>query len=336
MSNTATRLITLIMLLQSRPNQKAAELAGRLRVSVRTLHRYMAMLDDMGIPIYSERGPYGGFSLVRGYRMPPLVFTPEEAVAVHLGVSLVGETWGDLYRGAAHGALAKLDAVLPEEQRHEVAWARRTLVLTQTNRANLDLLAPFLEKLRRSVRERRRVRLAYRTRGRPDAPRRDVDIYALVHRWGWWYAIGFCHMREALRSFRVDRMDEVTLLESGFEIPADFDVHAYLEAEFRGQTQVSVKMRFSPAAAELAWGDRSTWSQIEEQPDGSVDVVLTTPDLDWAASMGMSYGPIVTVLDPPELRRRIAERAQEVAEMYAETSQDGDEQGRMMQQGNGE
>ena len=119
------------------------------------------------IPVYSERGPYGGFSLVRGYRMPPLVFTPEEAVAVHLGTSLVGETWGDLYRGAARGALAKLDAVLPEEQRHEVAWARRTLVLTQTNRANLDLLAPFLEKLRRAVRERRRVRLAYRTRGRP-------------------------------------------------------------------------------------------------------------------------------------------------------------------------
>ena len=79
MSNTATRLITLIMLLQRRPNQKAAELAEALGVSVRSLHRYVNMLEEMGIPLYSERGPAGGFSLVRGYRMPPLVFTPAEA-----------------------------------------------------------------------------------------------------------------------------------------------------------------------------------------------------------------------------------------------------------------
>jgi len=113
MANTATRLITLIMLLQRQPNQKASELAGKLGISVRSLHRYIAMLDEMGIPVYSERGPYGGFSLVRGYKMPPLVLTPEEAVTVHLGTSLVGEIWGQLYQEAAQGALAKLDNILP-------------------------------------------------------------------------------------------------------------------------------------------------------------------------------------------------------------------------------
>ncbi len=127
MANNATRLITLIMLLQRQPNQKASELAGKLGVSVRSLHRYVTMLDEMGIPVYSERGPHGGFSLVRGYKMPPLVLTPKEAVAVHLGTSLVGEMWGALYQEAAQGALAKLDNLLPDEQRCEVAWARRSL-----------------------------------------------------------------------------------------------------------------------------------------------------------------------------------------------------------------
>ncbi len=107
MSNTATRLITLLMLLQRQPNQKASELAQELGVSVRSIHRYMAMLDEMGIPIYSERGAYGGFSLVRGYRMPPLVFSPKEAVAIYLGTSLVEQMWGQLYWAAALGALAK-------------------------------------------------------------------------------------------------------------------------------------------------------------------------------------------------------------------------------------
>src|SRR5512137_1769001 len=121
MPTPATRLITLIMLLQRHPNQKAADLAHELGVSIRTLHRYFEMLDEMGVPVYAERGPYGGFSLVRGYRMPPLALTPEEAVAVTLGTSLVPEMWGELYREAATGALAKLDQVLPEEQRSEAA-----------------------------------------------------------------------------------------------------------------------------------------------------------------------------------------------------------------------
>jgi predicted DNA-binding transcriptional regulator YafY len=70
--------------------------------------RYIAQLDEMSIPIYAERSPYGGYSLVRGYKMPPLVLTPEEAVAMTLGTSLVDEMWGELYQDAALGALAKL------------------------------------------------------------------------------------------------------------------------------------------------------------------------------------------------------------------------------------
>ena len=148
MSTTATRLINLIMLLQRRPNQKAAALAEKLSVSVRTLHRYFGMLEEMGIPIYSERGPHGGFSLVRGYKLPPLIFTSEEAVAIYLGTSLVSQIWGGLYQEAAKGALAKLKNVLPDDQLSETAWARRTLVTTNIQRADPTALSPKLEKLR--------------------------------------------------------------------------------------------------------------------------------------------------------------------------------------------
>src|SRR5574341_588198 len=154
MSNTATRLITLILLLQSQPNQKASGLAKRLGVSIRTIHRYFQMLDEMGIPVYTERGPYGGFSLVRGYKLPPLVFSLEEAVAVYLGTSLVGEMWGQLYRESAQGAMAKLQNVLPDEQRSEIAWARRSLVATGLHRADPTPLFPMLEELRRAMRQR--------------------------------------------------------------------------------------------------------------------------------------------------------------------------------------
>ncbi len=316
MPNTATRLITLIMLLQRQPNQKARELAEQLGVSRRTIQRYINMLDEMGIPIYSERGPYGGFSLVRGYKMPPLVFSPEEAVAVCLGTSLVGEMWGQLYQDAARGALAKLDNVLPDEQRHEVAWARQTLLATHMHRADNELLAPHLEKLRRATRERRRVTMVYRGREQPERLQRDVDTYALIHRWGWWYGVGYCHLREAIRSFRVDRIVELTLLDKTFDVPSDFDVQEYLAAESHTRPRFRVRIHFAPKAALLALDDRSLWDTVEEQPDASVIVTYAVQNLEWAARTVLSYGPDVVVLEPEELRRLVGERARAIAAQY--------------------
>ncbi len=317
MSNTATRLITLLMLLQRQSNQKASDLAEKLGVSVRSLHRYVGMLDEMGIPVYSERGPYGGFSLVRGYKMPPLVFTPEEAVAVYLGTSLVREMWGKLYQEAAQGALAKLDNVLPEEQQHEIAWARRTLVTTGMHRASLDPLTPLLEKLRRAIHEQRRVWMAHRKPNDEKAQAREVEPYALVHRWGWWYVVGYCRLRHAIRSFRLDRIGELTLLDKTFQMPADFDIREHLAIVFESESKVQMRLRFAPQAASIARDLGATWETLEEQADGAVIVSLKMPDLQWAASMALGFGPIVTVLEPAELRQRVREWATAIAEQYA-------------------
>ena len=316
MSKTATRLISLIMLLQRQPNQKAADLAAELGISVRTLHRYFAMLEEMGIPIYSERGPYGGFSLVKGYRMPPLVFTPEEAVSVYLGTSLVEEMWGQLYREAAHGALAKLDNVLPDEQRQEVAWARRALFATGMHRADLDDLTPSLEKLRRATREQRQVHIRYQSPGQTEATLREMDPYALVHRWGWWYVIGHCHLRNAVRIFRLDRIQELSLLETNFQLPSDFDLHTYLANEPQAQPQVSAQMRFIPEAQQIAYEGYAYWETLVEQEDGSVIVSFAAPNLEWAASTALAYGSIVEVLDPPELRQIVKNWAQDIVRTY--------------------
>ncbi len=316
MPNTATRLITLIMLLQRQPNQKAAELARKLGVSVRSLHRYMTMLDEMGIPVYSERGPYGGFSLVRGYKMPPLILTSEEAVAVYLGTSLVSEMWGRLYQEAAQGALAKLDNVLPDEQRHEIAWARRTLVTTGLHRASMANLTPLLEKLRRAIREQRRVGLVYRGRAQDEARQRELDPYTLVHRWGWWYVFGYCHLRNAIRSFRLDRIVELALLDKTFKPPDDFDLKEHLQEDWESPTQVRVRLCFAANGAHVARENRQLWDSFEEQSDGSIVVELSMPDMIWAASMVLGFGSLAVVLEPRELRQTVREWAEAIAKQY--------------------
>ncbi|MEW6030414.1 MAG: helix-turn-helix transcriptional regulator [Chloroflexota bacterium] len=302
MPNTATRLITLIFLLQNRPGQKASELAEKLGVSLRTIHRYFEMLDEMGIPVYSERGPYGGFSLVRGYKMPPLVFTLEEAVAVVLGTGLVEELWGELYRESARGALAKLENLLPEEQVHEVAWARGSLVATGMHRADLKAQTPALEKLRRGIRERRSVSMKYQSSQVPHPTERELDPYALVHRWGWWYAIGFCHVHREVRTFRVDRIAEIALLDTAFTPLPDFDLHDFLKNDLQTQPQIIARLRFDAASAHVVAGNQSYWQTAEPQADGSVEVTFAAPTLEWAASTALAYGPAVEVMEPPDLR----------------------------------
>lgn len=318
MTNTATRLITLIFLLQNQPNQKASELAEKLGVSLRTVHRYFEMLDEMGVPVYSERGPYGGFSLVRGYKMPPLVFTLEEAVAVVLGTGLVQELWGDLYRESANGALAKLENLLPEEQTREVAWARSSLAVTGLHRANLKMQTPALEKLRRAIRELRSVNMLYQTSQVPHPAERGLDPYALVHRWGWWYVIGLCHVHNEVRTFRVDRISEVTLSENIFVKSTGFDLQAYLNMEMQSQPQITARLKFDVASANIVSGNQSYWQNVEQQADGSVEVTFLSPTLEWATSTVLMYGPAVEVLEPPALRSMVAEWLEVTIRKYTE------------------
>lgn len=316
MTTPATRLITLIMLLQRQPNQKAGELAEKLGVSVRTLHRYFGMLEEMGIPIYAERGPYGGFSLVRGYKLPPLVFTPEEAVAIYLGTSLVAEIWGQLYKEAAQGAMAKMDNLLPDEQRQEIAWAQRSLVATGMHRTDPTALTPLLEQIRQGTRQRRQIKLTYQSSANPETTERRVDPYSLVHQTGCWYLVGYCHLRQAMRIFRVDRIHELELLSTTFHMPEDFNVRSYLDETFKDQPVVRAHLYFIPQAAQIALTNRMGWESVQENPDGSVEVKVVAPDLYWLASMVLSFASWVTVLDPPALRELVREWALATAALY--------------------
>ncbi len=315
MSNTATRLINLILMLQRRPGQKAADLANQLGISIRSIHRYFEMLDELGVPVYAERGPYGGFSLARGYKLPPLVFTPEEAVAISLGTSLVGEMWSQLYHEAAQGALVKLENVLPDEQRQEIAWAQRSLVATRINR-NIENLAPMLEKLRRAARENRRVNMLYHSGSNPHGSQRELDPYALAHHQGWWYVVGFCHLRQELRTFRVDRIAELSLTAHTFPPPEGFDIRAYMAREIQGEPQITVRMRFVPQFSHLALYGSGYWASLENQPDGSIEVTFNAPEINSAASTALAYGPSVTVLEPPEVRKLVRDWASATAELY--------------------
>ena len=319
MANVATRLISIIFLLQSRGTLKAGELAAELGVSERTVHRYMGMLDEMGIPIYSERGPYGGFSLVRGYKLPPLVFTPEEATVLYLGSELVKDIWGVSYHDAAVAATAKLDNVLPEALRQEVRRAQQGLLVTGWLRRDYGPWAPVLDELRRCVARRRQVRLRYQS-FRQEVTARLIDPYALALQWGNWYLAGYCHLRQALRTFRVDRILAVEATGETFNVPTDFSAREYLQrmAGERPTAYFRVVVRFEPEVAHVVRERREEWQELAEQGDGSVILSFDTSELAWPCRWVLTYQDKAVVLEPPELATMVRQAAEAIAARYAD------------------
>jgi predicted DNA-binding transcriptional regulator YafY len=224
-----------------------------------------------------------------------------------------------LYQAGARGALAKLDNVLPDEQRREVAWARQAVLSIGTNWADPNLAVPYLEQLRDAMRERRRVRMRYRSRSQPKAAPRDVDVYKLVSRWGWQYCIGYCHWRAGVRTFRLDRIFDLEVLDQTFAEPTDFNLQEYLATDPFFQPTVRAKLRYGPEAAVVALNNRAYWESLEQQPDGAVVVTFAAPDLEAAAGMVLRIGFPAVILEPEALRALVREQARAIAAHFDAT-----------------
>lgn len=260
------RVLTVLELLQAHEEVTGAELARRLEVSPRTVQRYILRLQDLGIPVEGRRGVGGAYRLKAGFRLPPLMFTGEEALSLMLGLLALRHLGlGDLLP-AAEAAGAKLSRTLPPALREELRALERVVQLdTSPWVVNTD--ARLLSTLFRAVREGRRVALRYRS-GQAQLSERDVEVYRVVHLDGRWYAVGHCLLRGALRSFRIDRIEGCALLDTDFVPPPDFDALAFLQREAPPKPQTYDVSVWVDAPPEQLRGGVSVW-HTEIQPDGT-------------------------------------------------------------------
>jgi predicted DNA-binding transcriptional regulator YafY len=222
MTHPTTRILALLELLQASRRMGGAELAARLGVDPRTLRRYVLRLQDLGIPVEAERGRYGGYRLLPGYKLPPLMLTEDEATAVVLGL-LAGRRLGMATAAtAADSALAKIQRVLPAAVRDRVGAVEATLGLTLTPRAAPTPATATVLTLAEAARQGRRVRIRYRS-WRGEETERDLDPYGLVLHAGRWYVTGHDHRRGQVRTFRLDRVLAAEPGAEAFVAPAGFD-----------------------------------------------------------------------------------------------------------------
>lgn len=304
MPNPAGRLLTLLLLMQKQPKQKASILAEKIGVSERTIHRYIGMLEDMGIPLYSERGRYGGFSIIPGYTLPPLMFSAEEATVLYLGAAMVNGIWGEVYQQETTSVLAKLENVLPPELHQEAVSANNSYRASNMNRADCKQITPILKQLKEYIQNKQCCFINYEGKETYSA-KRKIDFYTLIHRYGWWYALGFCHLRKEIRSFRVDRIKKVSSDKEVFTIQDGFNLKEYLEKEKSVRPKISCLFHFRKEAKQVMLFERSFWKNISPQKDGSFLVEFDTVDPDWAYRNALSHISEMNILEPVWLKEKV-------------------------------
>ncbi len=230
MTSPTTRVLAVLELLQTHGRMSGSELSRRLEVGRRTIRRYIAKLEELGIPVTAERGRDGAYMLVAGYKLPPMMFTDDEALAVSVGL-LAARGLG--LAGAATAvasAQAKIERVMPLNLKSRVRAVNETVRLDFSRPTAPDdnsALAELAAAAQRQV----RVRLRYSPPKRPETER-DFDPYGLAYRFGRWYVVGMCHLRRGLRSFRLEYVQSVRPLDVGFARPAGFDSLGHLNFSF--------------------------------------------------------------------------------------------------------
>ena len=256
MSQPTTRVLALLEMLQSRAVSGGAELAQALEVDRRTLRRYIVMLEELGIPIVTTQGRFGGYQVVPGFKLPPMMFTDDEALALAVGLLAARELGLAQTLPAVASARAKLERVLPQKLRTRLGAVDDSIALELTRpAATFD--PGVMALLCGAAQTRRRVDLVYRSRS-DEQTRRDFDPYGLVYRAGRWYSVGWCHLRRGLRSFRLDRVHSANALETLFDRPAKFDALAYLRESIASiprahAVEVLLDTDLATAQREIAW-----------------------------------------------------------------------------------
>jgi predicted DNA-binding transcriptional regulator YafY len=301
----ATRLVSLLLLLQLRGQLTATELAGHFEVSVRTIHRDVEALAAAGVPVEAVRGPAGGYRLAGGYRTKLTGLTAEEAEALFVAPAPAAELG---LGGVLTNARLKVLSALPPELQERATRAERYFHLDTRGWFRAEDTVPHLPTIAAATWQERRLDARYRE-GRK-VVRRTLDPLGLVLKGGAWYLVA--RRSVGMRVYRVSRFASVRMREDGFERPEGFELAAYWDESSRLFEASRPRVEVTVRASELAL----RYLPRDLQGGGDGVFVVGFQSLEEAFRELLRFGPDAEVLEPVELRDRIAATAKEVAALY--------------------
>jgi predicted DNA-binding transcriptional regulator YafY len=301
MSETSSRLLELLSLLQARRDWRGRELADRLEVSGRTIRRDVERLRALGYPVESLSGPAGGYRLRAGTAMPPLLLDEDEAIAIAVGLRTAARASVTGIEETSIRALVKLEQVLPAHLRRRVQALGSATIAPPVTGPTVD--PQYLTVIAAACRESECLRFTYRSRDGSDT-RRAVEPHSLVNLGRRWYLVAWDRRRDDWRTFRVDRLDRPAATGATFaarKLPAK-DAAAYVERSISGApSRFEARVTVHAPATEIASRLPPYWGTFEPIDADNCEYRAGDDDLGWLAMRIAMLGVDVEVHEPPEL-----------------------------------
>ncbi|MBO2008636.1 helix-turn-helix transcriptional regulator [Hymenobacter negativus] len=315
--NRFDRITAIFLQLQSRRVVKGADLAKQFGVSLRTVYRDLRTLEEAGVPLSGEAGV--GYSLADGYRLPPVMFTREEATALITAEKLVAQLTDAHTAQLSHAAMDKLRAVLrrPDRDYLEALSPRITVLHPARRRPELLTHTNVHQQLLAAIAGQQVVALSYRAGYEGRASERDVEPIA-VYFGQYWHVVAFCRLRQEFRDFRLDRIEQLVVRAEQFAQRPE-TLQSFWQERTRQRQPTAATVRFRPESVGRVHENKQHFGATHEQPtpDGGLEVTFLVGSLQYLARWLLLFGAHAHIVMPPELREHARQLAQAAYEHFS-------------------
>lgn len=300
------RIVAILIQLQSKRIVKAQELASRFEVSLRTIYRDIRTLEASGVPLYSEAGV--GYSLMDGYRLPPVMFTREEASSFIAAEKLMQKFTDQELTKHYTSAAIKLKAVLQVSDKDWISSIESNILMQPASKLFNDKSPNALALLFQSIAEKRQITMWYQPFEATETTERTIEPVGVFHDHNNWYALGFCHLRQDYRQFRADRIHRLIITETPFtkEHPA---LETFLKQDREKIPTTKVRILVDRKVAKHLEYERKYHGFVSEKVVGNeIEMTFHAPSLDEGFPRWyLMFGDCARILEPESLKLRVLE-----------------------------
>ncbi|WP_158531170.1 helix-turn-helix transcriptional regulator [Algoriphagus chordae] len=313
--NRIDRLTAILTHLQSKRRVRASELAARFEVSLRTIYRDVRSLEESGVPIIGEAGQ--GYSLVEGYRLPPIMFSREEALALLVAEKMVEKSLDAQNSKSFKEALIKIKAVLKSTEKDFLVEVEDTIKVLKTNSSrSMNMSSKAFQLVLQAISEKKVIASTYVTFDPEHTTHRELEPVGLFHSYEQWYLMAYCRLRKDYRTFRLDRFTVLDITDISYSTAKHPSLQSYLDKIASEQKLYQIILEVPDGSLKyIANSKYNNGFVSEKRVDKLTEMTFMSSSIEGFVRWIISLGDMVLVKEPPLLRARLAELIGEIKEM---------------------
>lgn len=310
--NRFDRITAILIQLQSRKIVKAQDLAERFEISLRTVYRDISSLAEAGVPIIGEAGV--GYSIMDGYRLPPVMFTKEEARTFITAEKLMEKFTDFSTQSQYQSAMFKIKAVLRSTEKSMVENLENHIEIRRNNNLFHKSNSNTLDVLLKSITEKKIAKINYAAMNANDPMERIIEPVGVYHENNYWYTIAFCHLRNDYRNFRSDRILQCELTDESFK-QKHAPLKDFMTDTWEAENMRLIRIKLEKRVARYVREQRNFYGFVSEINKGDfIEMSFLSPSLEGFARWFMMIAPNAFILEPESLKTAVKQLIGQISE----------------------